>query len=206
MARQGYHYGNLKETAIQKALELQEKREIEIVSVREVARELGVNHGALNRHFGNRASFIQNLATPVYSLLIKELKGRISKRKSARKKLVELAVGFQRFAYRKPGLVNLLLDPDIIGTTDQALLSEYWTLLGILEGVVAEGQNQREFVKSNPADLAYVVLTFSLGYWQNTHAQRGFEGSVPTSADQWSTVESHFRKMFALVLDGIMRK
>lgn len=202
MARQGYHYGNLKEKAVETAFRMQSNRVTDIVGVREVARELGVNHGALNRHFGNRASFLRHVAVPIYAALRDSLSGAIKNRRLAKSKLTELAVAFQKFSFHTPGLLLLIMDADVTNTDDEELLAHYSPMIEVLNRLIEEGQSNGEIEQHSAADIAYVVWVFMLGYWENNHAQRDFDGTVPTDQNEWREVEAHFRRTFDIVLKG----
>ncbi|MGB0693864.1 MAG: TetR/AcrR family transcriptional regulator, partial [Pseudomonadales bacterium] len=46
-----YHHGNLRAEIVQRAVEVIDSEGIEALTLRGVARDLGVSHGAPNRHF-----------------------------------------------------------------------------------------------------------------------------------------------------------
>ena len=204
-SRHAYHHGNLKEAALQTAYQLQANRDQGIVGLREVARTLGVNHAALNRHFGDKAGFLAAVAGYCYQDLTKTLQLAVSTDKSASVQLVRLAVSFQRYAYENPGFIELFLEPSIVAGKDEALLREYEASLGVLHATLASGQAKGEFTNDETKDLAYLVWTFCLGYWENNHAKRKFDGSVPTSENSWQAVERHFNKLFGILMRGFLR-
>ena len=60
--RQGYHHGNLRQALIDMAVRVAEESGHEELSLREVARRVGVSSGAPFRHFPNRASLMAAIA------------------------------------------------------------------------------------------------------------------------------------------------
>ena len=58
-----YHHGNLAQDILIRAAEVFADEGIEALSLRGVARDLGVSHGAPNRHFRNKAALLSALAT-----------------------------------------------------------------------------------------------------------------------------------------------
>lgn len=60
-ARQ-YHHGDLRAAILERATEVIEQHGIEALSLRGIARDLGVSHGAPNRHFKTKADLLSTLA------------------------------------------------------------------------------------------------------------------------------------------------
>lgn len=67
MTTSNYHHGDLKAVLIDKAIEFIAKNGVENLSLRQLARELGVSHGAPARHFANKATLLTAVATKGYS-------------------------------------------------------------------------------------------------------------------------------------------
>lgn len=61
-----YHHGNLREELIVAALELLDEGGIEAISVRQLAREVGVAHSAPANHFKNKKALFTVLATHIF--------------------------------------------------------------------------------------------------------------------------------------------
>src|SRR5438309_5059384 len=57
-----YHHGNLRQALIDAALELIEERGVAALTLREVARRVGVTHAAPQRHFADRGALVAALA------------------------------------------------------------------------------------------------------------------------------------------------
>src|SRR5438477_2745263 len=57
-----YHHGNLRQALIDGALELIEERGVPALTLREVARRVGVTHAAPKRHFADRSALVAALA------------------------------------------------------------------------------------------------------------------------------------------------
>ena len=60
--KKNYHHGNLAEAVLLRAAEIIDERGIEALSLRGIARDLGVSHSAPNRHFRSKASLLSALA------------------------------------------------------------------------------------------------------------------------------------------------
>lgn len=60
--KKSYHHGNLAEAVLLRAAEVIDEHGIEVLSLRSIARDLGVSHSAPNRHFKSKASLLSALA------------------------------------------------------------------------------------------------------------------------------------------------
>ena len=64
-----YHHGDLRSAAVAEGLRLLQEREADSLSLREIARNVGVSATALYRHFPDRASLLAALANAGYAKL-----------------------------------------------------------------------------------------------------------------------------------------
>ncbi|WFF07818.1 TetR/AcrR family transcriptional regulator [Micromonospora sp. WMMD1076] len=104
-ARPGYHHGDLRATLVLAALQMLE--EGESFSLRAVARRAGVSTGAPYRHFPDREALGSALAVHGLQELMSDLTAGKQPPTSAAE-VSELAVGYVRFALRRPALFRLM--------------------------------------------------------------------------------------------------
>ncbi len=104
-ARPGYHHGDLRATLVLVALEMIEAGEP--FSLRALARRAGVSSGAPYRHFADREALESALAVHGLRELMSELTAGEQVPASAAE-VGELAVGYVRFALRRPALFRLM--------------------------------------------------------------------------------------------------
>ena len=64
-----YHHGDLKAAVLARAAEIIAEQGIEALSLRAVARDLGVSHGAPNRHFKSKVELLAALAADIWQKL-----------------------------------------------------------------------------------------------------------------------------------------
>jgi AcrR family transcriptional regulator len=69
MSRRPYHHGNLREALLQAGRETLRERGAAALSLRELAREVGVSHGAPRRHFADRGALLDALALAGFARL-----------------------------------------------------------------------------------------------------------------------------------------
>ncbi|WP_422026448.1 TetR/AcrR family transcriptional regulator [Pyruvatibacter mobilis] len=68
-----YHHGNLRKQILARAAEVIAREGIEKLSLRAIARDLGVSHSAPARHFKDKTAIIEALATESFSLVVAAL-------------------------------------------------------------------------------------------------------------------------------------
>ena len=69
MSVRPYHHGNLRETLLRSALTAVRERGVDALSLRELARDLGVSHAAPRRHFSDRQALLDAVALEGFSRL-----------------------------------------------------------------------------------------------------------------------------------------
>src|SRR5215472_7707973 len=69
-----YHHGNLRTALLDAAERTLRERGVQALSLRELAREVGVSHGAPRRHFPDRQSLLDALAGAGFERLGAELR------------------------------------------------------------------------------------------------------------------------------------
>ena len=65
--QQQYHHGDLKSAILKRSAEIISEKGIEALSLRSVARELGVSHGAPNRHFKSKSELLSALVSNIWN-------------------------------------------------------------------------------------------------------------------------------------------
>jgi AcrR family transcriptional regulator len=79
MAARPYHHGNLREALLAQAQQTIRERGVGALSLRELAREVGVSHGAPRRHFPDRQALLDALALAGFQRLGSELRAAVEK-------------------------------------------------------------------------------------------------------------------------------
>src|SRR3989442_1087232 len=74
MAARPYHHGNLRTALLDAAERTLRERGVQALSLRELAREVGVSHGAPRRHFPDRQALLDALAGEGFERLGGELR------------------------------------------------------------------------------------------------------------------------------------
>ena len=100
-----YHHGNLRQALIDAALHITREHGIKAVTIRRVARSVGVSHAAPYHHFADRSNLIAAVAEQGFQ----QLAQKVSEAEGAgADQLREAGVAYVVFAVRDPELFRLM--------------------------------------------------------------------------------------------------
>lgn len=109
MTERPYHHGNLRTALLEQAERTLRERGVAELSLRELAREIGVSHGAPRRHFADRQALLNALAENGFARLGAELRASVDGAgEGFQARLQALASAYVRFATRDAALLELM--------------------------------------------------------------------------------------------------
>src|SRR5438132_6802885 len=109
MTARPYHHGNLHAALLAEAERTVRDRGVQALSLRELAREVGVSHGAPRRHFADRQALLDALAEAGFERLGAELRGAFDGAgEDFEARLRATAAAYVRFATRDAALLELM--------------------------------------------------------------------------------------------------
>ena len=109
MTARPYHHGNLRRALLDAAERTVRERRVQDLSLRELAREVGVSHGAPRRHFPDRQALLDALAESGFERLGSELRAAADGAGDEfQARLRATAAAYIRFATRDPALLELM--------------------------------------------------------------------------------------------------
>ncbi len=114
MATTPYHHGNLRDALVEAAVDVVREGGPDALSLRELARRVGVSHAAAYRHFADREALVDVVAERALEGLVSRVHRRVDAVDeadpvtAARRRLVEIGVGYVEFALAESGLFRLL--------------------------------------------------------------------------------------------------
>lgn len=121
-----YHHGNLREAIIAATLALVEEQGVSAVSVREIAKRLGVSPGAPFRHFANKKALLTAVATEAMENFSAAIQAEIdaSPDRTPSGGLRAIGRGYLRWALKNRAQFAIISNRDEIDFADAGQLSE----------------------------------------------------------------------------------
>ena len=152
MSARPYHHGNLRTALLAQAELTVRERGVSELSLRELAREAGVSHGAPRRHFADRQALLDALAAEGFARLGAELRGAADRAgDDFQARLQATAAAYIRFATRDAALLELMFagkhrEPTgALATAAEGAFSVLFELIeqGQREGALEPGEPER---------------------------------------------------------------
>ncbi|KUN08231.1 TetR family transcriptional regulator [Streptomyces yokosukanensis] len=153
-----YHHGDLRAALLKSAERTLREKGVGALSLRELARDIGVSHAAPGRHFKDKQALIDALALDGYERLNQALAAATEPAdQSFEERMAALARAYLGFAVDNPELLELMFarkhDPDssvpLAAAVDQSF--------GSLTRLVADAQEQGEIVAGDPERITMVA-------------------------------------------------
>jgi AcrR family transcriptional regulator len=143
VAERPYHHGNLRTALLEEAERTVRERGAQELSLRELAREIGVSHGAPRRHFPDRQALLDALAEAGFTRLGDELRTAAQDAgEDFQARLRATAAAYVRFATRDAALLELMFagkHGEQSGALNEAADRAFAVMLGLIEQGQAEG-------------------------------------------------------------------
>jgi AcrR family transcriptional regulator len=186
-----YHHGNLRSELLKRAEHTLRERGAAELSLRELAREVGVSHAAPRRHFRDKQALLDALAENGFERLGRELDEAIAAAGgtfSAR--LAAFAQAYVRFATRNGPLLELMFaGKHRAGAAESLKLAAEQAFARPLV-LVGEAQAAGEVVSGDPERVATVLFA-------------ALQGLV-SMANSGLIEDSNIDEVVAATIDGLM--
>ena len=163
MADLPYHHGNLRAVLLAQAEETLRDQGLEGLSLRELARQTGVSHGAPRRHFADRQALLDALAESGFARLGAELRGAAeSAGEGYHARLRATATTYVRFAIRDAALLELMFagkQHEQAGALHEAADRAFSVILKLIE----EGQSNAALEPGDPEHIGLLLFATMQG-------------------------------------------
>ena len=106
--RETFRHGNLPEALVCAALSRLEADGIESISLRELAKDAGVNHRAVYRHFPDKLSLLARVAEHGWQELGLQAKKSMAGKPAGEEALIAASLSLLHFARERPNLYHLM--------------------------------------------------------------------------------------------------
>ncbi len=122
MCALAYHHGNLRNALLERAAEVVAERGVEGLSLRALARDLGVSHAAPRAHFADRAALIAELAKEGFRRGLRAMEeGAEAAGPDPVARYRALGRSYARFASEQPAFFRALNHPEVRRAMDDEL-------------------------------------------------------------------------------------
>lgn len=152
-----YHHGSLRTALLEAAERALRERGADEISLRDLARELGVSHGAPRRHFADRRELLDALAESGFTRLGAELQETLVRAGDDFPGRVRDAVSaFARFATDDPRLLELMHSgKHRPGATTIAVAADA-AFAPVVE-LIRDGQNRGALQQGDPEQIGTIL-------------------------------------------------
>lgn len=218
-----YHHGDLRNSLVNVGLELLNDKGIAGISMREIARNIGVGHNAPYRHFKNKQQLLEAIAECGFrKLRARNTRLELEFANDPEAQLFESAMHIISMAAEQPNLFQLMFGGhlslqggqgkssgcDLKKAVDEATQS--------LVGIIKNGQKLQVFIAGDPSTLALsamsmvqgVAIMVSSGKLQPVISQNGIsqdgnvQSAMPTNQKKiWAKHQTLLRSVSLQLLD-----
>jgi len=152
----GYHHGDLKVALVDAVEQVVRERGLGHVSLRAVARQVGVTHAASAHHFENKAGLLTAFATQGYLQLAEAVLVAIEEAQPLDGPSVLEAVGqgYVRFALANPGRFEVMFRLDLLNADDPGFVAASDGAFSLLVSTVARCQSEGFLGRHDPEVVA----------------------------------------------------
>lgn len=153
-----YHHGNLRTALLTQAERTVRERGVKELSLRELAREVGVSHAAPRRHFPDRQALLNALAESGFDRLGSELRTAVAGAgEDFEARLNATATAYIRFATGDPELLELMFASKH-GDNAEHLEEAAARAFSIVFELIQQGQAEKVLESGDPERVALVLF------------------------------------------------
>jgi AcrR family transcriptional regulator len=149
--KESYHHGDLRNALLQGAIAHIRDQGVQNLSLRDLARELGVSHAAPYRHFADKQVLLVTIAEDGYAQLLASMERSMGAVENVLAQLEELAWAYVGFSLNNPVQAEVMFGtelsersrfPTLEAAADQVFALAQTTIeRGQRQGVIVEGSS-----------------------------------------------------------------
>jgi AcrR family transcriptional regulator len=154
-----YHHGDLRSALLARAESKLSREGAHVLSLRELARDVGVSHGAPREHFRNKQALLDALAETGFQRLGLELEAAMAGNQgSFTQRLTVFAQAYVRFASRQPALLELMFASLHRPGADRSLREANDRAFAAPIALITSARANGEIVADDPERVEMAVL------------------------------------------------
>lgn len=156
-----YHHGNLREELVRAAIEMIGREGVEGLSLRRVAKELGVSHAAPAHHFKSKADLLGEIVRSSYEDLTSHISAALEQapQEDGTEQLRRMGTAAIGWAISHPVRFSVMNNPDVNRFADAGVK----TALADFAGVVGDAITKAQGDGFHPGLSRETLLTFAVG-------------------------------------------
>lgn len=191
-----YHHGDLASVILDEATKMLASHDASEISLRELARRLGVSHQAPYAHFKSKEELFSVMIIRGFREIEECSLAALEQHNDARSQLKMSGLSYIRFATSHPQLLHLMFQKkesvaDEIKVAKQAAFA---ALIKIMHG----GAESGVFRKENPFTMAQVAWSYIHGL-----SVLLIQNAIPSYPDGTDAIDSFFEANFEIFLKGL---
>jgi AcrR family transcriptional regulator len=196
--RNSYHHGDLRNALIIQGIRCLEQNGVKSLSLRKIAKAVGVTHNAPYQHFANKEALLAAIATEGFNQLIAALDVAVANvpPNASRERLLAICIAYVTFAENRPALFQIMFGP-VKHSDHQTLFQASQNALKRLINVVRESQQNGWLGGNTPLETALTI-------WFSVHgiANILITGKIPSPLKN-QKASTLTRRTIEQLLDGL---
>lgn len=195
-----YHHGSLRQALIEAALPVLKKKGIVGLSLRELAAELGVSHGAPYRHFKNKTALLEAIAVTGFNALQDICRKAMQDfPDDPRQQLYQAGMDYIFYVARNPEIADLMFRPGLSREESNTELQQAVnSAVGSLAAIIENGKQRKLYGDHQTMDLVLTSLS-------TVHGLAMFiaGGMLIDPASPESSIEALGKRVYNILLHGM---
>jgi AcrR family transcriptional regulator len=152
-----YHHGDLRAELLKRAEVTLRASGVDGLSLRQLARDLGVSHAAPSRHFRDKQALLDALALVGFDRLA-TVYGEVDPTGPFSERMHAVARAYLRFAIDNPALLALMFARKHSPTSDEEMVAAVDRAFTVPIALIAEGQVRGEVVAGDPMRIGIAAV------------------------------------------------
>ncbi|MBB5158444.1 TetR/AcrR family transcriptional regulator [Saccharopolyspora phatthalungensis] len=183
MAGGRYHHGDLRAALLDSATTALRTRGVDALSLRELARDIGVSHAAPRRHFKDKRALLNALALRGFERLSAELEAAAATEGPFRRRLAAMARAYVHFAVHDAELLELMFVRKHAPDASEELVAGGHQLGASMFAVIADGQRGGDVHAGDPEGIGLAMFAGLHGFASLAVGGMLPDGSVDAALD-----------------------
>ncbi|HYD40456.1 MAG TPA: TetR/AcrR family transcriptional regulator [Anaeromyxobacter sp.] len=206
-----YHHGALRRALLDAALRLVEEQGVEALSLRELARRLGVSHAAPGHHFPDRLALLVALSAEGFERLAGDMEAAAEGRPPGAERLAAVGEAYLRFALDHPAHLQIMFGPEVGGMRIRPpeLRAPSERARGVLDETIAQLAGVPPRGPGAPRDPIVEVHTFAAWALLHGAARLWIDGPLRASMERRGAGRARFEELargaIAIGTDAVAR-